>query len=69
MSMWEFIHLHPVYTFWLGVFVLVFASMGLGFLFKCWNRMWRHLNVRKAGWPPLHLDADGDFKRELDDEH
>jgi len=20
----------------------------------------RHLNIRKAGWPPPHVDADGD---------
>lgn len=26
------------------------------------NRMFRCLNVRKQGWPPPHLDADGDFK-------
>jgi hypothetical protein len=26
------------------------------------NRFIRHLNVRKAGWPPAHLDADGDWK-------
>jgi hypothetical protein len=24
------------------------------------NRFIRHWNVRKAGWPPNHLDADGD---------
>lgn len=27
----------------------------------------RHLNIRKAGWPPKHLDADGDFKPEKED--
>lgn len=21
----------------------------------------RHLNIRKAGWPPAHLDIDGDY--------
>ena len=29
-----------------------------------WNRLMRHLNVRRAGWPPAHLDADGDWKPE-----
>lgn len=24
----------------------------------------RARNIRFAGWPPLHLDADGDFKPE-----
>lgn len=31
---------------------------------KCWSRFLRHLNVRKHGWPPSHLDADGDWKNE-----
>jgi hypothetical protein len=22
----------------------------------------RHLNLRKAGWPPPHVDADGDWR-------
>lgn len=25
-----------------------------------WNRFWRHLNIRKHGYPPRHCDADGD---------
>lgn len=31
-------------------------------VFKMWNRLMRHLNIRKHGWPPDHCDADGDFK-------
>lgn len=31
-------------------------------LFRLPNRIIRHLNIRKAGWPPEYLDADGDFK-------
>jgi len=31
---------------------------------RCWTRFIRHLNIRKAGWPPPHLDADGDFRPE-----
>jgi len=30
----------------------------------CVVRLLRHLNIRKAGWPPPHCDADGDFKPE-----
>lgn len=25
-----------------------------------WARFMRHLNIRAQGWPPPHLDADGD---------
>jgi hypothetical protein len=32
--------------------------------FRLPNRVIRHLNIRKHGWPPEHLDADGDFKKE-----
>lgn len=28
------------------------------------NRIIRHRNIRSAGWPPAHLDADGDFLKE-----
>jgi len=33
-----------------------------------WNRFWRHWNIRKHGYPPIHCDADGDFKAEPDKE-
>ncbi len=44
-------------------------------IFRSWNRFLRHLNIRAKGWPPPHLDADGDFrplsdpKEDEDDEH
>jgi hypothetical protein len=28
---------------------------------KIWSRFMRMLMVRKHGWPPSHLDADGDW--------
>ena len=28
------------------------------------NRILRHWNIRKHGYPPEHCDADGDFRRE-----
>ena len=58
MSMWQFFDNHSVGLFWCCVF---FGSAVLHFFFKCWNRLMRHLSVRKHGWPPPHLDADGDF--------
>lgn len=30
-------------------------------LTKMWSRFMRMLMVRKRGWPPSHLDADGDW--------
>jgi hypothetical protein len=31
-------------------------------ILRFWIRLFRVLMVRKHGWPPSHLDADGDFK-------
>ena len=32
--------------------------------FVSWNRFLRSRNIKRHGWPPPHLDADGDFIRE-----
>lgn len=33
-----------------------------GVIFKIVNRILRTIRVARAGWPPPHLDADGDWK-------
>lgn len=55
--------------FWrfVGALILICLLIGLAvaplnFLFRVWNRFMRHLNIRKAGWPPPHCDADGDLR-------
>jgi hypothetical protein len=35
-------------------------------LLRLWTRLMRMLMVSKHGWPPEHLDADGDWKPEKD---
>jgi hypothetical protein len=57
MSAYEFISRNPIT-------VLLLAYIAYRLVFLCWNRLMRHLNVRRAGWPPAHLDADGDWKPE-----
>jgi hypothetical protein len=49
-------------SFWhfIGCSLLLGAAGDL--IFKMWNRFWRHLSIRKNGYPPPHCDADGDFK-------
>lgn len=51
-----------------------FGSLLLIGIFDCWfiavlnsvcrivNRVLRSVNIALRGWPPAHLDADGDFK-------
>jgi hypothetical protein len=54
---------------WLG-FILILGGV-LNFIYKIYNRTWRHANIRKHGYPPAHCDADGDFrpiKEKTDDE-
>lgn len=49
-------------SFWVFVghfLVLAMASTLVQFM---WNTFWRHWNIRKHGYPPIHCDADGDFK-------
>lgn len=33
------------------------------------NRVLRHWNIHKHGYPPAHCDADGDFKPEPDEDN
>ena len=40
------------------------AYFAVNGLVKMWSRFMRMLMVRKHGWPPIHLDADGDWKPE-----
>lgn len=52
---------------WLGFVIIL--GMGLAYfgifmhyIFKMFNRYLRHLNIKCQGYPPAHLDADGDNK-------
>ncbi len=55
MNAFEFMGKHPILTFLLAC---ILADL----VCKIWRRLIRHLNIRRHGWPPVHLDADGDFK-------
>jgi len=51
-------------SFWTFFGFLILLSCVLEFLFKVWNRFWRHWGIRKHGYPPPHCDADGDFRED-----
>lgn len=40
---------------------LILIRMILHFFFLIWNRTFRHLTIRKNGYPPNYCDADGDI--------
>jgi hypothetical protein len=60
MNLYQFMGAHPVLTF----FLAVIAVEAFCYPFKILNRWIRHLNIVARGWPPPHLDADGDLKKE-----
>ena len=53
--------------FWpfLGMLILLNLILAgtLNVIYKSWRRFMRMLMVRKHGWPPEHLDADGNFPK------
>ncbi len=58
MNIFEFMSGSPILTF-----VLACVAM-TGFKTLAWviGLPFRAMNIRKHGWPPAHLDADGDYK-------
>lgn len=52
-------------SFWHFIGMTILFTGVANFLFLMWNRFWRHMNIRKHGYPPEHCDADGDFKPAL----
>jgi hypothetical protein len=51
--------LHP----WMTLFIALAALQTVAVIY---SRTMRAINIANRGWPPEHLDADGDFKQEKD---
>lgn len=54
MNIYEFMTGSPWLTFFLAVIISSALVAPFRFLF-------RHLNIRKAGWPPAHCNAGGEL--------
>jgi hypothetical protein len=61
MTIFQFMAESPFLTFCMCYMLTVT-------LLRMWKAVVRHLNIRKAGWPPPHLDADGYFKDDSEPE-
>lgn len=61
MTIFEFMSDSPFLTFFL---VLIVGEVIVRIFVGLPNRILRHLNIRKHGYPPSHCDADGDFKED-----
>lgn len=55
---WKFWYDSPFLSF---ASILGFISIANSILFTI-RRVLRALNISFRGWPPVHLDADGDFR-------
>jgi hypothetical protein len=55
---------HPFLAFYVLWLIGCIANL----IFRAINRVLRTIKVSLAGWPPSHLDADGDFKPEPEKE-
>lgn len=53
---------HPWMTFGIVVIALFVVADIVNTPFRMWSWWLRSQNIRAAGWPPEHLDADGDFR-------
>lgn len=61
MDIFQFMTNSPILSFFLGLVIIqALATV----LFRLPNRILRHRNINKHGYPPPHCDADGDFKKE-----
>lgn len=55
---------HPLLTIILALIACSAVVAPFKYAFYAYNRNRRSLNIAAQGWPPSHLDADGDFKSE-----
>lgn len=47
-------------SFWTFIGTLILVAIPLDAVCTMWNRWCRTRNIKNQGWPPSHLDADGD---------
>lgn len=63
MTIYQFMSDSPWLTFFLACLIVNLVSWP----FRLVNRWIRHKNIAAKGWPPSHLDADGDPIEKDDD--
>lgn len=60
---WKWAHVNPVLTICvLFPMTAFFLYSVIALIFKLFNRIIRCVTILLRGWPPAHLDADGDFR-------
>jgi hypothetical protein len=62
MNIYQFMSESPILTFFLATIIIqgiIAIVIGLP------NQFMKRLNIWKHGYPPVHCDADGDFRKLL----
>ena len=60
----EFVNVNPFISF---IIITLMFFLIKYMIYVVPNRILRSRNIKNKGWPPEHLDADGDFKSEDND--
>lgn len=60
MDVFTFANTRPWFTFFLGFWALLIIA----FVAVAFRTIFTSLNIALRGWPPAHLNAQGDFKEE-----
>lgn len=63
MDVLQFMSDSPWLTFFLA---MIAGEVVVRVVVNLPNRILRHWNIRKHGYPPAHCNADGDFRPEKD---
>lgn len=59
---WQFWGEHCVLAFWAMLFAAIIVYSMIELTIKLGARVLRTINIVCRGWPPEHLDADGDWE-------
>lgn len=60
MNMWDFFNNHP-FIAWCSLWLLWLLIPAMQTTLLLIGRTYRTINILFRGWPPAHLDADGDL--------
>ena len=59
---WAFWNEHYVSAWFATLGVIWLTAIAIQMVMRLCNRVLRTINICIRGWPPNHLDADGDWK-------
>jgi hypothetical protein len=64
MNIYDFLDKHAIFAFFIIYIIYIVSEM----LIKIIIRFYRMVMVGLRGWPPHHLDGDGDWKKEKEED-